>query len=107
VTTITKKDMVLRLAVRTGMDKSVCRKLLKAFLDEITDILKAGDRAEFRHFGVFAPAVRKGRVGRNPKTGAEVVVPARVGVRFRTGTTLRKIMAGLPVAKFTEAAGKE
>ena len=107
MTTITKKDMVMRLAAKTGMDKSVCRKLLQAFLDEVTAILKGGDRAEFRHFGVFAPAVRKGRVGRNPKTGAEVVVPPRIGVRFRTGQTLRKILAGLPVPKFSESDDEE
>jgi DNA-binding protein HU-beta len=107
VTTITKKDMVMRLAVKTKMDKSICRKLLQASLDEITELLKAGDRVEFRHFGVFAPVTRKGRVGRNPRTGGEVVVPARIGVRFRTGTTLRRILAGLPVPKVSDADDEE
>ena len=107
MTTITKKDMVMRLAVKTSLDKSICRKLLHASLNEITEILKAGDRVEFRHFGVFAPVTRKGRVGRNPRTGGDVVVPPRIGVRFRTGTTLRKILAGLPVPPVSEADDEE
>lgn len=105
--TITKKDMVVRLAAKTNVDKAVCRTVLQAFLDEVAETLKAGDRVEFRHFGVFAPVARKGRVGRNPKTGAEVVVPARMGVRFRTGQTLRKMLAGLPAPKFSDATDDE
>ncbi|HOX07921.1 MAG TPA: HU family DNA-binding protein [Planctomycetota bacterium] len=105
--TITKKDMVLRLANKTGVDKAVCRNVLQTFLDEIAEILKSGDRVEFRHFGVFAPVPRKGRVGRNPKTGTEVVVPPRMGVRFRTGQTLRRLLAGLPAPKFSEEKDEE
>ena len=105
--TVTKKDMVARLEAKTKLDKSVCRKVLQTFLDEVAETLKGGDRVEFRHFGVFAPVARKGRVGRNPKTGAEVVVPPRIGVRFRTGQTLRKILAGLPVPKFSESDDEE
>ena len=95
--TTTKKEMVLRLSAKTGVDKDVCRKVLQTFLEEVIQDLKNGNRVEFRHFGVFAPVQRKGRVGRNPKTGKEVNVPPRMGMRFRAGLTFRKILAGLPV----------
>ena len=95
--TTTKKDMVMRLAAKTGVDKSICRSVLQTFLDEVVSDLCRGNRVEFRHFGVFAPVPRKGRVGRNPKTGTEVNVPPRMGVRFRPGQTLRKLLAEQPL----------
>ena len=79
--TTTKKDMVMRLAAKTGVDKNICRTVLQTFLDEVVSDLCRGNRVEFRHFGVFAPVPRKGRVGRNPKTGTEVNVPPRMGAR--------------------------
>lgn len=95
--TVTKKEMILRLSAKTDVDKDVCRKVLQTFLDEVIQDLKSGNRVEFRHFGVFTPVQRKGRVGRNPKTGKEVTVPPRIGARFRPGLTFKKILAGLPV----------
>jgi DNA-binding protein HU-beta len=97
VATITKKEMVVILAGKTKFDAVVCRKVFQAFLDEVVENLKQGNRLEFRHFGIFAPVVRKGRTGRNPKTKLEINVPAHVGVRFRVGQRLKRILAGLPV----------
>lgn len=95
--TVTKKEMVLILAEKTGVDKSVSRKLLQAFLDQITETLKQGNRLEFRHFGIFAPVLRHGRTGHNPKTHDAVRVLPHIGVRFRAGARLKRVLAGLPV----------
>jgi DNA-binding protein HU-beta len=105
--TITKKDMVMRLAAKTGVDKNVCRNVLQTFLDEVVSDVCRGNRVEFRHFGVFAPVPRKGRVGRNPKTGTEVNVPPRMGVRFRAGQTLRKLLAEQPLTRLPAGAEAE
>ena len=100
--TITKKDIAVILADKTKFDISVCRKVFQAFLDEVVENLKQGNRLEFRHFGIFAPVVRKGRAGRNPKTKIMVSVPAHIGVRFRVGQRLKRILAGLPVPEIPE-----
>lgn len=86
--TITKKDMVFRLAAKTGMERAACRHVLQTLLDEVAAELARGNRLEFRHFGVFTAGVRKARVGRNPSTRRTMTIPARVAVRFKAGRGL-------------------
>ena len=57
--------------------------------DEVTDALVRGDRVELRGFGAFSVRQRSSRVGRNPRTGAEVRVPDKVVPYFKTGKDLR------------------
>ena len=51
--TITKKELVARIAERTGQTKVVTKEIVQRFLDEIIAELAAGNRLEFREFGVF------------------------------------------------------
>jgi len=51
--TITKKELVNRIADQTGQTKVVVKDILQRFLDEIIDELSVGNRLEFREFGVF------------------------------------------------------
>ena len=51
--TITKKELVNRIAERTGQTKVVVKEILQQFLDEIITELAEGNRLEFREFGVF------------------------------------------------------
>ena len=63
---------------------------VNAILDEIVAAMARGDRVELRDFGAFVVKVRAARVGRNPKTGAQVHVPARVTAAFKPGKEIRK-----------------
>ena len=54
-------------------------------LDSITEILAAEGRIELRRFGVLEAPVRKGRTGRDPRTGEKVVVPEKRRVAFKPG----------------------
>lgn len=59
-------------------------------LDGIADTLKAGERVEIRGFGSFILNHRRPRMGRNPRTGARVEVPAKWIPHFKAGLWLRQ-----------------
>lgn len=87
--TITKRDLVERIAQKTSLKRAVVKRTVQQFLEQITLELKRGNRLEFRDFGVFEVKERKARVGHNPKTLKRVEVPARKIVRFKSGRLLR------------------
>jgi len=64
-------------------------RLVSAILDEITGALSRGDRVEIRGFGTFGVKARPARNGRNPRTGAEVRVPAKAIPAFKAGKEMR------------------
>ena len=63
--------------------------VVSVILHAITQILVSGERAEIRGFGSFSLNERPARVGRNPKTGERVEVPAKVAPHFKPGLELR------------------
>ena len=88
--TITKRDLVQRIADQTGQTKVLVRDVLQRFLDEVSIELIRGNRLEFRKFGVFEVRLRPGRIAQNPKTLQKVVVPAKRVVKFKVGNVLKK-----------------
>jgi integration host factor subunit beta len=88
---VIKSLLVLRIAVqKPHLYPRDVEKAVKAILDEIVAAMADGDRVELRDFGTFVVKVRKARVGRNPKTGAQVQVPAKVTPAFKPGKEIRK-----------------
>jgi integration host factor subunit beta len=63
--------------------------VVNTVLGTITEALKNGDRVELRGFGAFAAKQRKARVGRNPRTGAQVKVEQKLAPAFKAGKELR------------------
>lgn len=68
--------------------------IVNAILDEIVKALANEDRVELRGFGAFATKRRKGRVGRNPRTGEAVKVDEKLALSFKTGKELRERLNG-------------
>ena len=60
------------------------------FFDEITERLVEGGRVELRGFGAFSTREREARVGRNPRTGESVDVPAKRVLYFKPGKEMRE-----------------
>ena len=87
--TITKRDIVLRIANRTGLPQNDVKQMVQTFLDEIIEVLSEGHKVEFRDFGVFHVIKRRARMGRNPRNGEKVFVPAKRSVNFRMGRRMR------------------
>lgn len=65
-------------------------KVVSTIFDEISEALARGDRVELRGFGAFSVKSRPARVGRNPRTGAQVDVAAKQVPYFKTGKELRE-----------------
>ena len=87
--TVTKKELIDRIAERTQAKRVAVKQVIQAFLDEIVKELSEGNRLEFRDFGVFETRTRAARQAQNPKTLARVEVPAKRTVKFKMGRLMR------------------
>ena len=96
VHTTTKKELVNRIADRTGHTKVVVKEVLQSFLDEIIAELAQGNRLEFREFGVFEVKERRARRAQNPRTLEKVDVPAKRVVKFKVGRLMRQRVCDEP-----------
>jgi integration host factor subunit beta len=92
--TITKKELVHRIADETRQTKVVVKDVIQRFLDEIVNELVAGNRLEFREFGVFEIRQRASRLAQNPRTLEKVEVPAKRVVKFKAGRLMRQKIGG-------------
>ncbi|MBN1441922.1 MAG: integration host factor subunit beta [Planctomycetes bacterium] len=88
--TVTKRELVQRIAEKTGVQQISAKEVIQSFLDEIINELAKGNRLEFRDFGVFEPKSKAERVARNPRTGEKVKVPEKTTVKFKVGRLMKK-----------------
>lgn len=95
--TMTKRELVIRVANTLGMTQSDVAKIIEGSFDVISVALADGERWELRDFGVFDVKVRASRIGRNPRTGDQVPVPERRVVTFRPGKKMKEDVARGPV----------
>lgn len=88
---MTKSELIARLAERFPQLVAKDAELsVKVILDALSEALAKGDRIEIRGFGSFSLNYRPRRLGRNPKTGAKVEVPAKYVPHFKAGKELRE-----------------
>jgi len=90
--TMTKADLideVSRLAELTRKDSEV---IVETIFDSVVRSLRAGDKIEIRGFGSFRTRQRKPRMGRNPKTGEKVEVPAKKIPFFKPSKELKDLV---------------
>ena len=92
--TITKKDLVDRIAERSGNKRVVVKRIVQRFLEEIIHELGEGNRLEFRDFGVFEVRARAARMAQNPKTMEKVQVPSKRTVKFKIGRLMKERLYG-------------
>jgi integration host factor subunit beta len=86
-----KSELVQRIANRNPhLYLRDVEKIVNAIFDEITAALSRGDRVELRGFGAFSVKYREARVGRNPRTGAQVPVEEKAVPFFKTGKEMRE-----------------
>jgi len=101
MSTVTKKELIDRIAEGTQAKRVVVKRIIQAFLDEITAELCKNNRLEFRDFGVFETRTRAARIAQNPKTLERVEVSAKRTVKFKMGRLMRENL-GVPAAKSAE-----
>ena len=98
--TLTKRDLVNRIAEETGQIQQHVLIVVQKTLDYLTEALAKGDKVELRNFGVFEVRVRKARIGRNPHIpNKDVAIPERSVVKFKPGKEMRRAVLKLPPPK--------
>jgi integration host factor subunit beta len=93
MSTITKKELIDRIAKNTQAKRVTVKGIIQAFLGEMTAELADGNRIEFRDFGVFETRTRAPRIAQNPKTLQRVEVPAKRTVKFKMGRLMKDRLA--------------
>ena len=92
---MTKSELVERIAdTQSLLAMRDVDLAVKTMLEHMTACLAAGGRIEIRGFGSFSLHHRRGRVGRNPRTGAPVSIPSRHVPYFKPGKVLRERVDG-------------
>ncbi|MBI4430254.1 MAG: integration host factor subunit beta [Candidatus Omnitrophica bacterium] len=87
---MTKKDIVMKVSNDTNLTQIDVKKIVQRTLDTIVESLERNETVELRNFGVFKVKSRRGRIGRNPRTGQEVSVPEKRVVVFKPGLILKQ-----------------
>ena len=102
--TITKKELIDRIADTAGARRVQVKRVVQQFLDEIVKELGKGNRLEFRDFGVFETKIRKARKAQNPKTLEPVAVPEKRTVKFKVGRLMKQRLSDLTGAAVEDEA---
>ena len=102
--TVTKKELVDRIADSTKVKRVDVKLCVQSFLDNIITELGKGNRLEFRDFGVFEVKHRQARSAQNPRTLVKVWVPAKRTVKFKVGRLMKQVLTDTDDAE-TSAVG--
>jgi len=89
---MTKAELVEEVSGKTGLPKKQAEIVVNTVFESIVETLKTGEKIELRGFGSFRIRQRDSRMGRNPKTGEKVDVPAKRIPYFKPGKELRELL---------------
>jgi integration host factor subunit beta len=99
--TLTKADLIEEVLRVTELPRKESETIVETIFESIIQSLQKGDKIEIRGFGSFRTRQRRGRVGRNPKTGAKVEVPPKKIPFFKPSKELKDFVNtvdGVPAA---------
>ena len=85
-----KSQLVATVAEQADVTKATSNRVIDAFLDAVVSALATGESVNLVNFGTFGVNERAARVGRNPRTGAEVQIAAKKVVKFKPGKPLQE-----------------
>ena len=88
-----RKDIALKIAQEMGITDVLAKRIVNEVFKTVIDALISEGRLELRNFGVFTVKQRQPRKARNPKTGAEVMLPLRKVIVFKPGVHVKKKLA--------------
>ena len=87
---MTKTELIATVADKSGLDRKQSEKAVAAIFDSIKKALIEGDKVQIIGFGTFENRTRSARKGRNPRTGAEIDIPASKLPSFKAGKGLKE-----------------
>ncbi|MGC9291290.1 MAG: HU family DNA-binding protein [Acidobacteriaceae bacterium] len=89
---MTKADLVVEVMQLGDLTRGDAEKIVETIFGAVIGALRANDKVEIRGFGSFRTRQRRPRIGRNPKTGARVDVPAKRVPFFKPSKDLRDLV---------------
>src|SRR5438477_11065292 len=89
---MTKAELIEDVSKATDMSRKDSEVIVETIFESIVKSLRTGDKIEIRGFGSFRTRQRDARVGRNPKTGARVEVPAKKIPYFKPSKDLKDLV---------------
>ena len=84
-----KTELVAAVAEQADISKKDAEKVLKAFVDVVTEEMKKGEKVQLVGFGTFEVSERAAREGRNPQTGKTMKIEACTAQKFKAGKALK------------------
>lgn len=96
--TLTKADLVEEVTKVTELPRKESEIVVETIFESIIQALQTNDKIEIRGFGSFRTRQRRGRTGRNPKTGAKVEVPPKRIPYFKPSKELKDFVNTAHVA---------
>ncbi len=94
VKTLTRADLVEKVYEEVGLSRNETSSLVEQVLDQMIDALSRGENVKLSSFGSFNLRKKSERIGRNPKTGEEVMIAPRTVITFKASDTLKKRVNG-------------
>ena len=101
---MTKADLVEEVAKVTELTRKDSEVIVDTLFESVIKALRVGDKLEVRGFGSFRVRQRNSRVGRNPKTGEKVEVPAKKVPYFKPSKELKDLINAAGSAPAAETA---
>ncbi len=90
---LNKAELVGSVAEKADLTKKDAEKVINAVFNSIEDALERGEKVQLVGFGTFEVRERAERMGRNPKTGEKINIPATKVPAFKAGKALRNAVA--------------
>ncbi len=84
-----RSELVAKIAEKSELTKKDSEKALSAFIESVTEVLKAGEKIQLIGFGTFEVRKREARTGRDPRTGNPIKIPASKSPAFKAGKSLK------------------
>ncbi len=89
---MTNDELIAKVAEATGQKKIDIQKAMDVMIETITQTVKTNGKVNITGLGIFKLKDKKARVGRNPKTGETVQVPARKAPKFLPSKNFKEIV---------------
>ena len=87
-----KAELIAAMADRADLSRKDTEAVLKAFVEVVTEELKKGEKIQLVGFGTFEVSERAERIGRNPQSGEEMIIPASKAPKFKAGKALKDMI---------------
>lgn len=95
IRTLTRSDIVDKIALNSGLTRQQSINVMESTIDVLIESLAKGGSIKLSSFGSIQVLSKTKRIGRNPKTGKEVMIEPRKSISFRASQALKKRVASV------------